>query len=438
MQMRRISLTYASFAGLLGLMACGGDEPKAKAPSTSVGDQPDAGPRSAGADASMGGTGGFDNTVEDEGKVLCGYADEDVIALPGNLDLPLASIARSPAGFGLLFYDEEGNLRIQAANRSGYTDEAVPVGTAFDGLKQAQVAASGDAYLLATRAEEDGSMVLRTRSLTGGTGADTIHTAALAEGAGGGELWDLAGDTLGYLLAYLDDATLHLKRLGRDGEVRGTEATFDAVAERTPASLQVVEVDDDAVLVAWAEPQEDGSYVVMGQHFNSSLATVGDVVQLSKTPISDPRFDFSARALSAGLIYQNKDADVRETIRYRRVEPDGSVPGPVLSIVGAPRKATDGAIADFGQGYVIAYRTLASLGAPTPEVRAAFINQFGAVVYEVKLADSSELGGPVSVNSTSDGHILVTWTSSNGFEAERTAVKMNCPGALLLCGGELE
>lgn len=435
--MRRTSLTCASLSGLLALMACGGEEPKAKGSSTSVGDEPDAGPKSGGADSSTGGTGGFENTVEDDGKVLCGYADEDVMALPGNMDHPLASIARSPAGFGLLFYDEAGNLRIQAADRNGYPDEAVPVGTALDGLQRAHVAASGESYLLATRAAEDGSVVLRTRSLTGGTGADTIHTAALGEGAGGGELWDVAADSTGYLLAYVDN-TLHLKRLGRDGEVSGDEITDDAIAERKPASLKVVEVENDSVLVAWAEPQSDGTYLIMGQHFNASFAEMGAVTQLSKTPISDPRFDFSARALSAGLIYQNKDADVRDTIRYRRVEPDGSVPGPVLSIVGAPRKATDGAIADFGQGYVIAYRTLTSLGAPTPEIRAAFINQFGAVVYEVKLADSSELGGPVSVNTTSDGYVLVTWTSSNGFEAQRTAVKMNCPGALLLCGGELE
>jgi len=90
----------------------------------------------------------------------------------------------------------------------------------------------------------------------------------------------------------------------------------------------------------------------------------------------------------------------------------------------------------LGQGYAIAYRALPSLGVEQPTLRLAFINQFGRIVHETELAQTSETGGPTSVGASEDGHVLVGWaTTSPSGTATIHAVQLDCPGALLLCGG---
>jgi hypothetical protein len=176
----------------------------------------------------------------------------------------------------------------------------------------------------------------------------------------------------------------------------------------------------------------------MSLALGADLHAHGDPVALSKNAVHDARFDLAARRQSEGLIYHAMDGDVRDAIKYRRVDPQGLASEAVLNIVNAPGRARDGSIAAFGQGYAVAYRELPSLGVDHPAVHIAFVNQFGEVVHEAELGTTTETGGRTTVSATSDGHLLVGWTSAQPSSATTHALKLYCPGALILCGGALK
>jgi hypothetical protein len=110
----------------------------------------------------------------------------------------------------------------------------------------------------------------------------------------------------------------------------------------------------------------------------------------------------------------------------------------VVNLVNAPGRAVDGSIDAFGQGYVVAYRALPSLGVDAPRIVVAFVNQFGRVVHRADLAETTEAAGEVRVGASADGRLLVAWTSARGSSAMAHALELDCPGALQLCGGAIE
>jgi len=59
-------------------------------------------------------------------------------------------------------------------------------------------------------------------------------------------------------------------------------------------------------------------------------------------------------------------------------------------------------------------------------------------VHEAEIAEATEQGGRTTVSATADGHVLVGYTSLWPAGATTHAVKLHCPGALVLCGGALE
>ena len=86
----------------------------------------------------------------------------------------------------------------------------------------------------------------------------------------------------------------------------------------------------------------------------------------------------------------------------------------------------------------MAYRALPSLGVPEPVIRVAFINQFGAIVHEAEIAETTESGGRTTLAATRDGHLLVGWSSAWPAGPATHALKLHCPGALILCGGHVD
>lgn len=428
----------SSGATLLASGACGKDAPRAPAQIavTPVGD---GGSRVQAEDASSGPDAGANGTtiITRTGKLLCSYAELDARQFEGNRDHPAASIAGSPGGFGLVYWDSQNNLQIQAADRGGYVDESIPIAAANEGIRAIQLSATGDDYVLAKVSEVDGKNVLSTASLAQAAGSKSIHGGAIRKGLDGGRLWDMIPHGSGFLLAYVDEQ-LRIQQLDSTGREDGERATIDGLSARGLANLQVARLDDGQLLLAWHELDDMGNGRIMSQQLTSSFKVAGGLTQLSKNAVSKTRFDLAARAHSAGLIYENLDAEVRDAIKFRRIEPDGAPSGPLLNIVSAPKRAVDGQVADFGQGYAVAYRLQTSLGVTEPEIHVAFVNQFGKVVHDALLAKTTAEGGPVSIGTTPDGHILLSWTESNDFATSRSAFKLHCPGALLLCGGEIE
>ena len=177
---------------------------------------------------------------------------------------------------------------------------------------------------------------------------------------------------------------------------------------------------------------------VYGVPLSAELEPEGAPEALSRHSVSEARFDLAARAQSAGLIYQAKDGGLRDAIKFRRIEARGSSTQAVLNVVDAPGRAVAGSIAAFGQGYAVAFRELPSLGVEKATVRIAFVDQFGHIVHEAEIAETTEAGGRTTISATADGHVLVGYTSLWPAAATTHAVKLHCPGALVLCGGAVE
>ena len=122
----------------------------------------------------------------------------------------------------------------------------------------------------------------------------------------------------------------------------------------------------------------------------------------------------------------------------RRIDYSGATEGPELNVANAPRVVRDGSIASFGRGYVLAYRELPSFGRSEAEVRIAFVDPFGGVVYDAAIASVGSLPAATSV-AAQGTHVLVTWnTASPSGSATVETLRMDCPGALVLCGGSVD
>jgi hypothetical protein len=373
-----------------------------------------------------------------EGVLLCRHGKEDLLERPGSAAFGEVAIATDERGFALVHHDGDGALQIEAVEIAALAQPSVRLIAAADAPGRALIAATAERFALLYR---DGSR-LQVRVLEAGAGPVTLseQLAMPDSESAGGERFALTSLTDRFVAAWSEhDAGalgVFVQAIGLDGQPREAPLALPDVAARAPRDLQLARLDDGRSLLAWHELDDAGAGRVMAQTLDRELAPERDPVQLSKNAVSEARFDLGARELSAGLIYQAREGGVRDAVKFRRVETQGTVSEDELSVVKAPGRARGGAIAAFGQGYAVAYRGLPSLGVDRPNVGIAFINQFGRIVHETQLAETSEDGGRISVSASVDGHLLVGWTTTHPSGGATTnAVQLDCPGALVLCGG---
>lgn len=429
-------LLLVPFAVLLACAGCGDDGRAETYRPVGPGGARDGGRGEAGASAEPD-AGGHDTEIFSGDLYLCGYDDDDALVLEGSAHGELA-IAASEQGFALVHHDAQGALLIEAVEVAGAARAPVRILDASEAAAGISLVASGPGFLLAWRSGD----ALRTRELSTVAHPAVELTSALAARPATGELFGLLGDDGGYLAAWLEDAdgerALRAVTIGQDGMPSGDPRTPNVAAGALAAEdLKVSRYADGRTLLTWRERNGDGEAHVMGQILADDLAPDGDPVQLSRHPLEGARFALAGRGPSAGLVYAALDGGVREAIKYRRIEGDGSANAAVLNVLNAPGRAVSAAITAFGQGYAVAYRALPSLGVPLPVIRVAFIDQFGAIVHEAELAETTEAPGPTALAATADGHLLVSWASEWPSGPATHALALHCPGALVLCGGEL-
>ena len=370
---------------------------------------------------------------------LCGYDDDDVFELPGSSVFGEVAIATDERGFALVHHDAEGALQIEAVAIAQDRQPSVRLIAAADAPGHAALAATDQRFALLYRA----GTTLYARVLEPGA-TPTALTQRLAQpDMDGGERFALTALDDRFVAVWSEvgegaESAVFVQAIDVDGEPQGQPRALSAVAQRAPRDLQLARLDGSRVLLAWYEVDDAQAGRVMAQTLDAELAPERDPVQLSKNAVAQARFDLGARTQSAGLIYQAREGGVRDTVKFRRVGPEGQAVESELNIVSAPGRARGGALAAFGQGYAIAYRVLPSLGVEQSAIRIAFVNQFGRVVYETELAPTSEDGGRATVAASGDGHLLVGWSTLHPSGGATThAVQLDCPGALVLCGGDL-
>jgi hypothetical protein len=420
------------------LLACGGDASTAAAPDGPIrGDggmnRDDAGERDGGG----GDTDGGNDIISGE-TYLCRYDDDDIATLDAHDTQRGLSSATNEVGFALLRHDADGALVVDAVQVGRPAQPAVRLVPAASAPGRALIAASQDAFAMAFMAGD----ALSVRALEAGAEPYVLSEAVVAGGSDA-ELFDLIGQGDGYLAIYAEqdggEIVVRVQAIDASGAPDGDPASVELPEGTEPGHIALSKLDE-GYLLAFSEldPEAEDSARVMGIALSAALEADGEPVLLSKTPVDQLAFGLDARAGSAGLLYQGLEGGVRPTVKLQRVEPDGSAEQDSLNVTSAPLRAIDGSIAAFGQGYAVAYRAQMSLGAETPSIRIAFVNQFGLVVHDAELAETTEEAGTTSVSSTADGKLLVSWISVDGLTPVARAIQLDCPGALQLCGGKVD
>lgn len=379
---------------------------------------------------------GPDHELRSGSTYLCGWDDADAVDLAGNAAFGEVAVATDDRGFALVHHDADGALRVEAIPIGQKAQPSVRLISAADLPGRALVASVKERFLLVYRS----GARLQARILEEGASPSAL-SEHLAEPEPDGERFALTALDDRFVVAWVDvaateTASLHVQALDAGGAPLGGARTLDGVMMNAPLDVQLGKLDGGRVLLAWHEHDDTDQGRVMAVPLDGDLIAEHEPVQLSSHAVPEARFDLGARELGAGVIYQAREGGIRDTVKYRRVDPQGQAPEPELTIVDAPGRARDGAIAAFGQGYAVAYRALPSLGVENATIRVAFINQYGRIVYEDELAETSENGGRTSVSASEDGHLVVGWSSAEADGATRThGIQLDCPGALKLCGG---
>ena len=417
------------------LCACGADGPGSR--TTTIGrhdggDEPnDPSPRDGSVD-----DGGHD--VMSGETVLCRYDDDDVYELEANESLRGLSSATNERGFALLHHAEDGALLIEAAEIGEAAQPSVQLVPAANAPGRALITASGSAFSMLWM---DGE-ALSVRRLE--SGADTYALSdSVATGADDAPLFAFVanddGSWAGYAEHAGDQVVVRVQAIGTTGALDGDPVAIELPEDSAPQHIELAKLDRGFLLAfSEADPEEEDSLHVMGLVLSELLEASGEPKQLSKTPVAQASFALDARAGSAGVIYQGLEGGVRPTVKVQRVETTGNVSQDSLNIASAPRRLSDGSIAAFGQGYAVAYRALSSLGSEMPGIHIAFVNQFGLVVHDALLSDTTEPSGPTSIAATADGKLLASWSSLDGGTPTTHAIQLDCPGALILCGGQVD
>lgn len=432
----RPRLTPLVIAGIaaFGVVACGGEDPSGGT-SVTLGNRDASLPDLTAPPAATRDAGPNPQAIVDGDHVLCTHDEGDLFGF----DLPAldgsTALVGDTDGFAMLYGGDPGELLLRAVALDAPAEDAVMVAGGAIEAAAPLIGASSQRFLVVYRSAADDRLF--ARMLTAGEDLQLLADQ-VATDAEGGVLVSVVGVTDGFVVGWVErDGALQLARLGLDGEVQASRR-HDPLSPSV-RHLRLGEFSNGRLLVAWSTDGDGGQVSIMGQLFDADLSTGEPQVLLSGVaPASASRFDLAVHGDSAGLVYPAIEGGVREALKFRRVEPDGSVTGPLLNIVNGPRRSIDGAIAAFGQGYVVSYRLLPSPGEVDERIEVAFVNQFGAIIYRGSLGPSSAEGGPTSVATTAGGHVLAAWNAAaDGGEAEVRAAKLYCPGALVLCGGDL-
>lgn len=381
----------------------------------------------------------YDNEIRsDEGQFLCGYQDSDLFEFETHVEHTAKGSASSASGMVLSYHGAMADLFITGLPSGGEPSQPARIVSGDDAPRGPMAAAVDEQFMLLWRGLSDGAHRLYARSLDNPNSEVVTIADDLVVMAGGATPADVAGQQDDFVVALLQQSGgLRAARFDPTLDTPPQTVEVPGIADRSPMDIHLARLDDNHTLLTWLE-QDAGRGRVMGVILDPALATTGDVMELSDSEVDGGSFDLAGRSGSAGLLYHTLESD-RDALKFRRIETDGTTPGPVLNLVAAPGRGIDGAIEAFGQGYVIAHRALPSPGITTPVVRIAFINQSGLIVHEAQLADTTGTGGQLSVSATPDGHVVVSWTSiTPSTTATGRAARLYCPGALLLCGGHVE
>jgi hypothetical protein len=445
----------ALLAGLvlqLGLSACSSEKARAPGVTGPGHDDDDAGPAHDDADVPMPRPDAGQTDIYSGETFLCTFAADDEITGPAELRADVLGTAANAQGFGQVFQRSDGAVFLRAIDITGLPQAPSAVVAASTLVHSPALVASEAGFLLGYREERGPNQALVLRDLDDASTPQTVVTESLYAAApatstgsaeGQREAWALVGNEAGYVVAYReadDTQHVHVRGLDAQGQLTDASAALDLAA--TPATqLQLARFEQGGLLLTYAHEDGDAAALqrkVSGQRLQSTLEPVGAPQVLSQSPLSESPFIVAAREDSAGVIYPSRDGGIRHALKVRRISTDGAPEGPELNVADAPRVVRDGSIAAFGRGYVVVYRELPSPGQEDAIVRIAFINPFGSVVHDAKLSDTVNLPAHTSV-AVQGPYLLASWmTPAPSGSATIQALRMHCPGALVLCGGQLE
>jgi hypothetical protein len=418
-----VCLSWLLAAGFVCL-GCADDEPAER--DLQVRDD-DAGRRSSGRDGAAPDDDDAGTTVVRAGDtVLCSFDSDDVFLGPSQLAGAELHSSGNARGFGQVYLRRDGTLFVRAIPLDGPANAERAVVAASEQPAAPTIVAGERDFVLGYRA----GTTLWLKSLAEGPAASVMLTAALQA-----EAYALAATDGGFAVAYRADQAdqVELRAFDEDLGARG-EATVELPGS---THLGLAPIGDHDLVLGFAAASPSGELSVSGLRLGASLDAMGAAEQLSTSPPAQARFALAGRAASAGLLYATSDGGVREALKLRRIGAGGAPEGPLLNVADAPRRVSAGAIAAFGQGFAVVYRELPSLGVADEAVRIAFVNQFGAVVHDAALVDHLGAESLTSV-AVSGQQVLASVVTGSAEGSELRTIRLDCAGALVLCGGSLQ
>lgn len=431
-----VTAAWLVAASTTALIGCGDD---ANEPPKVVQGDDDAGQDDAGSVGPRGADAG-DNSIVAGDTHLCSYDDDDRLTVANQLRGDVLASAANELGAGLVFQRVDGALFAAAVPASGALPSPSAVTTADDEASAPRLAASATRFLLGYVRERDAERALVVRDLMDPAAAALVLSRTLAPSSAHGEPWAVAEGADGFVTAFLDDQGAHLQALTTNAAPSGSSKPLELGPMHDPLALALGRFASGGLLVAFPETSAAGETHLFGQRVSETLEPSGSPLQLSKNAIAQGIFGLAARRDSAGLLYPALDGGVRAALKLRRIDESGQPEGPVLNVANAPRIVDSGSIAAFGRGYALVYRELPSLGREQATLRIAFVNPFGSVVYDAELAklDPTAEAGASSVAAADGPGLVVSWTEPGADGATLHALRLRCPGALVLCGGTVD
>jgi hypothetical protein len=138
-----------------------------------------------------------------------------------------------------------------------------------------------------------------------------------------------------------------------------------------------------------------------------------------------------------GIVYSRAEAGSGRQVWYQQIDDTGQAAvvrtggarASALRVVNAPFLGVDVSLAKLRSSFVMVYRALPARDQTRAQIRAYFLDRYGAVIGDSDVSYTSSSGGRTAVRSSYDGRVLIGWSEveESGKSVTRV-VRLPCVG----------
>jgi hypothetical protein len=161
-----------------------------------------------------------------------------------------------------------------------------------------------------------------------------------------------------------------------------------------------------------------------------------DAWVLTRNAGPSPSVDLTADSDGGGIVYARAEASIGRQIWFQQIDVtglasllrDGTTRAPAQRIVNSPQRGIDVSIAKLRASFVLSYRALPPNNAGRAILRTYFLDRNGAIVGSSDVSYTSAGGGRTSLQSSSDGRVVLAWNELTETASALKVVRLPCVG----------